>query len=244
MDIIKFFKNPKPYFKQGYKWIKNSFRQYFYKGENVYCEICEWRGKRFFNDKCPNCESLPRTRLVPYAIRHFNLKAESLKILHIAPNKNEYRYIKENFSHTLCYDRLDIKQRKHTNIKRNIIDTGVDRNFYDLVIIWHVLEHVKDDIKAISEMYRVLKTQGKLLVSVPIYPLNNATTHEDSNIEHGDYYKFYGHHDHCRGCGLDYYERFEAIGFSTQTLKVNTLNSIDIVRFGLRSDHVVWCFTK
>jgi predicted SAM-dependent methyltransferase len=244
MNVTKILKNPKPYVLLGIKRLKNSFLQYYYKGENVCCVICNWKGKRFLDDTCPKCSSVSRTRLIPFALRNFALVGDNLKLLHIAPNRNEYDYVKKNFKHLKGYDRLDIKQRKHTNIQRSMTKTGLDSNSYDLVIIWHVFEHIKEDIKAISEMYRVLKSQGSLLVSVPIYPLGNAITYEDSNIAHADYSKIHGHHDHCRSCGLDYYKRFEALGFKTQTLEVKTLNSKDIVRFGLRTDHVVWCFTK
>lgn len=244
MSFIKILKNPKPYVLAGTKKVKNNFRKYFYKGDIVICEICTWKGKRFFNRKCPNCNSVPRTRLVPYSIKYFNLVKDNLKILHIAPNMNEYYYVKENFNNLLCYDRLDKKQRKHTNIKGSITNTNIDSNTYDLVIVWHVFEHIKEDIKAILEINRVLKQKGNLLVCVPIYPEGNLLTFEDSSIQTKDYDNIHGHYDHCRSCGLDYYKRFEAIGFNTKTLFVNSLDQDKIDYFGLKTDHVVWCFTK
>lgn len=244
MNFIKIFKNPKPFLLKVTKMLENNFRKHFYKGNKVICEICNWRGKFFFAEKCPNCNSLPRTRLVPYSLKYFNLVNDNLKILHIAPNTNEFNYVKENFNNLLCYNRLDIKQRKHTNIKRSITNTCLDSNSYNLIIVWHVFEHVKEDVKAISEMYRVLKIKGSLLVSVPIYPIGNTITYEDSEIEKKDYAEFHGHYDHFRSCGLDYYKRFEAIGFKTKTLFVSSLDQNRIDYFGLRTDHVVWCFTK
>jgi len=44
-----------------------------------------------------------------------------------------------------------------------------EKNFFNLVVAWHVLEHVKNDKKAISEISRVLKKNGCFLLAVPIW---------------------------------------------------------------------------
>lgn len=44
-------------------------------------------------------------------------------------------------------------------------------NHFDGILSTQVLEHVIDDIQIISEMHRVLKSNGKIIVSVPFcYP--------------------------------------------------------------------------
>ncbi|MDU8885461.1 class I SAM-dependent methyltransferase [Yeosuana sp. MJ-SS3] len=182
--------------------------------------------------------------MIPFSLQYFGLIKKNLKILHIAPNVNEYNYVKSNFDTLLCYDRLDIKKRKHTNIKQDITQMNIADNTYNLVIAWHVFEHIKDDIKAISEIYRVLKPTGYLLVSVPIYPIGSILTYEDNRINYKDYYKIHGHHDHCRSCGLDYYKRFESVGFKTKVLDLKKVESIKMETFGLLKEHVVWCFNK
>jgi SAM-dependent methyltransferase len=232
------------YWQKASKKVLNYYRSFYYSGHQVFCAICGWRGQMFFNEKCPKCNAQARTRLVPYALDYFKLISANLQILHIAPNMNEYRFVKKTFKSIALYDRLDIKKRKQVNLIDDITKPKLLDKSYDLIIIWHVFEHIKDDIKAISELYRVLRPEGRLLVSVPIYPQNNMITIEDVSIKRLDYTDVHGHYDHCRSCGLDYYKRFEAIGFRTETLEVKALNSKDIVRFGLRTDHVVWCFTK
>lgn len=239
------FKNKiKSYYSRALVKSINIFRTFFYAGHAVRCLICKWEGKHFFNEKCPRCSSLPRTRLVPFSLEHFDLIKNNLKILHIAPNMNEYNYVKANFKKFLCYDRLDIKKRKQINIRQSVTKMDLANNTYDLVIAWHVFEHIKEDISAISEIYRVLKDKGSFLVCVPIYPMGNTISYEDSKIEQSDYTKIHGHYDHCRSCGLDYYKRFEAVGFKTKTLFVNSLDQSKQEYFGLRVYHVVWCFHK
>lgn len=244
MNLKNVIKNPKAYVLVAKKRTINFFRTNLFRGKKVICGICNWRGKLFFDEKCPNCNSLPRIRLVPYSLKYFDLIKNNLKILHIAPNINEYNYVKENFDELLCYDRLDKKERKHTNIKQSITNTDIDSNIYDLVIAWHVFEHIKEDLKAISEIYKVLKKDGKLLVSVPMFPKYNEITFEDTNIKYEDYIKLYGHYDHCRSCGYDYFKRFETVGFTTETLDVRAIEDSDINTYGLLKEHIAWCFTK
>ncbi len=44
----------------------------------------------------------------------------------------------------------------------------VNDNTYDIVICSHVLEHVKDDQKAMSELERIINDTGKVVFLVPI----------------------------------------------------------------------------
>ncbi len=213
MDFQKLLKNPRPYAIAVLEKTKRKFRVHLNKGKNVHCEICLWNGSQFFNGKCPKCNSLPRTRLIPFSLRHFGLINDNQKILHIAPNLNEYNYVKNTFQKIKQYDRLNIREVPHINVVQDITKTDIANDTYDLVIVWHVLEHIVEDRKAASEIYRILKPQGNLLMSVPIYPVGNLTTFEDPTIKYEDYEEVHGHDDHCRSCGMDYYQRFEACWF-------------------------------
>lgn len=242
MNFNNLIKNPKPYAIAASEKIKNKLRVYFSKGNKVLCEICNWNGNGFFNGKCPKCNSLPRTRLIPFSLQHFGLIKTNLSILHIAPNLNEYNYVKNSFQNIKQYDRLNIRAVPHINMEQDITKTDIANNTYDLVIVWHVLEHIVDDKKAASEIYRILKPNGNLLMSVPIYPKGNMVTYEDTTIPYEDYMKIHGHPDHCRSCGMDYYKRFEKVGFSTKLL--NEYEIGDLKKYGLSKDHVVWSFNK
>jgi len=244
MNFINLIKHPRPYLDKGLHILKNHFRSQFYKGNVVICDLCGWKGQRFFNGKCPRCNSLARTRLIPFTIRYFNLKGSNPKLLHVAPNLNEFNYVKNTITSLSNYDRLNIRAVKHINIVQDLTQTTLKSRSYELAIAWHVLEHIPQDTDAIAEVFRLLKPSGHFLVSVPIYPIRNTNTIEDVTLDHKDFERVHGHYDHCRSCGLDYYKRFEAVGFKTQTLEVKTLNPNDIIRFGLQEDHVVWCFTK
>lgn len=242
MDFIKLMQNPKPYVKVALEITKRKLRVHLSQGKEVHCEICLWNGIQFFNGRCPKCNSLPRTRLIPFSLRYFELIKENQKILHIAPNVNEYKYVKHTYKKIIKYDRLNICEVSHINMVQDITKTNIPNDTYDLVIVWHVFEHIVEDKKAASEVYRILKPKGNILLSVPIYPAGNLITYEDSAIKYEDYKEVHGHDDHCRSCGMDYYERFEDVGFSPQVL--NRYSADDLKKYGLSKNHVVWCLTK
>ena len=212
-------------------------------GHKVKCKMCGWNGKRFPNSRCPKCRSLARTRLIPFSINFFDVDLDNINLLHVAPNISEYNFIKVNFQN-ITYDRLDIVNRDKINLVRDLTNTKLQDFQYDLIIIWHVLEHIPNDIKAIEEMYRILKKKGQVLVSVPIHPKGNPITEEDKSVRREDFRKFYGHPDHCRSCGLDYYKRFEEVGFDTLTLDTSKISETDRKKFGLSNSHISWLFTK
>ena len=40
-------------------------------------------------------------------------------------------------------------------------------NYFDLIVSFHAIEHIKNDIGFIDEMYRVLKDNGRLIITTP-----------------------------------------------------------------------------
>ena len=108
----------KRYIEAVIKKIKNNYYKLFYRiSSNVICQLCGWKGIKFPKDKCPKCNSLARTRLIPFSIDYFNIPKQVTKILHIAPNEPEFNYINRRFAFKK-YDRLDIRKYS-SRFKRN-----------------------------------------------------------------------------------------------------------------------------
>ncbi len=53
---------------------------------------------------------------------------------------------------------------------------------FDLVVHCEVLEHIEDDKKVLSEIFRVLHPRGKLIISVPVPP---APFHDSEHVREG-----------------------------------------------------------
>jgi len=49
----------------------------------------------------------------------------------------------------------------------DLLSAGLKEHFFDVVTMWHVLEHVDDPKKYLAEIYRILKPDGLFVVAVP-----------------------------------------------------------------------------
>lgn len=104
------------------------------------------------------------------------------------------------------------------DVKCDIQDMPFEDNTFDVIFCNHVLEHVDDDHKAMSELYRVLKPGGFGIFQVPV-AYKNETTLEDPNItSEEDRVKHYWQKDHVRLYGLDYPSKLEAVGFKAERI--------------------------
>ena len=86
-------------------------------------------------------------------------------------------------------------------------------NTFDLILCYHILEHVIEDTKAMKELYRVLKPNGTVLIQTPfkedeIYE-DYTITSETNRLLH------FGQEDHVRIYSVDgLKKRLESEGFS------------------------------
>ena len=103
---------------------------------------------------------------------------------------------------------------------------------FDVIYCSHVLEHVLDDRKAMSEFCRVLKNDGWAILLVPI---GAERTFEDPLIvSPQDRLKAFGLEDHVRLYGRDYIDRLRAAGFKVEIATTEDLvQPHEMVKFGL-----------
>ena len=74
---------------------------------------------------------------------------------------------------------------------QDIQNLKLNDSSYDLVLINHVLEHVENDKIALSEIARILKTNGRAIITVPgdWKRINTKTFH---NLDFNGHYRDYG----------------------------------------------------
>ena len=154
----------------------------------------------YFKYGCPICGSSDRNRLYAlYLERKFSVMALSkltYNCLDIAPDKNLADWIKkfpfiQYRSVDLYMDGVDDKA-DITNL------TIYEENKFDFIICSHVLEHIVDEQKAITELFRVLKPNGFALIMVPILLTLQEDLENPEWTNKNDRWKYYGQDDHVR----------------------------------------------
>jgi SAM-dependent methyltransferase len=98
----------------------------------------------------------------------------------------------------------------------DITATGLPGGSKTLIWCSHVLEHIADDRKALSEMLRILAPGGLLVLQVPIG--GDATFEDPSVTSDAERQEKFLQEDHVRLYGRDLKQRIEAVGFACEML--------------------------
>jgi SAM-dependent methyltransferase len=221
----------------------------FYRGNNVTCPVCERSFKKFLpygrikpreNALCPNCLSLERHRLMWLYLKEktpfFDIR---LHVLHIAP---EACFIKRfEKIHGQNYITADIESPL-AKVKMDIHQIPFGQNTFDVVLCNHVLEHVTDDIKAMNEIYRVLKPGGFAILQVPFFnPVPEKTFEDETITDKREREKIFGQDDHVRKYGTDYRERIRQSGLTPrEDFYVDKLQEKVREKYGLVKGEVIY----
>lgn len=218
-----------------------------YKGTGFECNCCGARYSKFVPDYptaentnalkknaviagygenilCPACLSTARERLI-IALLNSQFKITGKKILHFSPEKNIYRAIKiKNEVIT-----ADIEPLFYKNIDSNIKSEDATRltysdNSFDVVIGNHIMEHIPNDVKAMAEIYRVLKPGGRAILQVPFSKILAATIEEPEINDPQRQSALFGQKDHVRIYQLqDYIKRLQSCGFTVALIEYKDL---------------------
>ncbi len=190
------------------------------------------------NCKCPYCGTIDRERWLYYVLEnHTDISVIEGKVLHFAPEGTAETYIRKNAR--IDYYSGDIVQGKAMHVI-DITDIPYRDNMFDYVISNHILEHITDEKKAISEIKRVLKKKGKWVFSFPICP--DIETYEDENVDSPEKrLRAYGQDDHVRLYGNDFVSRFERFGFKLNVYSPqDELDDEHIDKFGfIKEDTII-----
>jgi ubiquinone/menaquinone biosynthesis C-methylase UbiE len=123
-------------------------------------------------------------------------------------------------------------------VKMDIHQIPFGDNHFDVVLCNHVLEHVKDDIQAMSELRRVLKPGGWAILQVPFFSPVPDVTFEDASITNPrEREKIFGQDDHVRLFGKDYTKRIAQSGLVPEA---NDFAKTQPSRFGLQQAEVIY----
>jgi SAM-dependent methyltransferase len=240
--IIKFFLRniPRRYLQKVVYFATNCIK-IFYLGNRVECSVCGKHYRKFLpygyvnsreNALCPNCLALERHRLLwLYLKEKTNIFSSNLSFLHIAPELcfiSRFRNQKN-----IQYTTADLES-PWADVHLNVENMPLETESYDFIMANHILEHVDNLDKALSEIYRVLKKGGFAILLSPINPKRDITYEDKTITDPLEREKHFGQKDHVREFGTDYAKRITQEGVEViEERFIESLSRERILRFAL-----------
>jgi SAM-dependent methyltransferase len=195
--------------------ILRKYYAVFKRGNKHECIICNFKASDWVNLPnqnllCPNCGSLSRDRRLWQLLKERYIKP-NINVLDFSPSRTLFRKWKKekNINHIAS----DLSGDFIADVTYDITQIPEKENAFELIICYHILEHVIEDIKAMNELYRVLKSNGTVIIQTPykdgrIYEDYSITTESDRLIH-------FGQEDHVRVYSVDgLKKRLKSVGFS------------------------------
>lgn len=226
----------------GRHYSRQLYAGLFKRGHVVECPCCGWHGSDFLNYRgrpsslCPRCGSLERHRFLWLHLeRNTNLVKGRFRVLHFAPEPIIRKRLRElapdGYIDTDLY-------AADVSIRMDITDLLLKDNVIDCVICTHVLEHIRDDRRAIREVARVLSSSGFAVFQVPVADLPGGQSVEDDSIDNAeDRLRVFGQSDHVRKYGADIKDRLAECGMDVTVYSPYDLDDRIRLRHGLVSQN-------
>lgn len=172
-----------------------------------HCPICDYRGPFFdsyrrsagqrLHARCPRCESMERHRLQFLVVQRLAQRYDfaSMSILHVAPEKFFMELFRRQFK---AYVGANLQRNRGVDLQADLCALPFADGQFDAVYASHILEHIKNDLRAILEVRRVLRDGGVAVLPVPVV-CSRTVEYPEPNIYENE---------HVRAPGPDYYDRY------------------------------------
>lgn len=216
----------------------------------VACPCCGWEGHAFRaldighwvlpQIECPQCGAHDRHRMMqlvlerhPPEFLHATVDGGT-RLLHIAPEALIQRHIMNrpgvrNFATDLQPGAM--AYASGAKFACDLHEIAVHNDVFDGMFCVHVLEHIRDDRRALSEMRRVLRPGGVAVIMVPFAPIPRSV-----EFARPDPLLFYHVRDYAIG---DFSERLT--GFEVEEVPPGSvMTEVERVRFQIPVEQVVY----
>jgi SAM-dependent methyltransferase len=212
-----------------------------YKGNNFRCNICNKELRKFIpyqeDELCPNCGSLARTRRL-WAILQAEFLKEKTRALDFSPSRSLYRVLKK--ISCINYSGTDLSGDFLSDYRYDITHIAAQNEIYDVIICYHILEHIENDSVAMKELWRVTKNGGSCIIQTPF---KEGEIYEDKSIKSPkERLEHFGQSDHIRIYSVNgLKQRLMDVGF---TVEVREYNEKIGNRCGFNTNEIVLICTK
>jgi SAM-dependent methyltransferase len=210
-----------------------------YRGKRLECPVCGGRFRRMRHGRgrrdvqCPRCGSYERVRALWLFLREeTDLTEGSHRVLHFAPEPSiaaaiealpGVDYLSADITPGVAMEVIDITAIPHPE------------DSFDIVVCSHVLEHVPEDRRGMSEVFRMFRPGGCAYFMQPV-DFERAETYEDPAIvDPAERERAFGQFNHVRVYGRDIAERLRGAGFQVSERRyTEELDPADRARYALQ----------
>lgn len=210
------------------------------------CPVCERVIRREFRPgpggrphaKCPRCGSLERHRFFAVLLGVLAARTGPIDVLlDIAPTPHTTEQLRVLAPRH--HVRTDISSARGVDIRSSLTGLPFADESVDLLVAYHVLEHIPDDRAAMREIARVLSRDGIGLLQVPWKP--GQPTEEDPDASPEERKRRFGLADHVRQYGADFEDRLVESGLSVRRVSATDLLGAEMTAWMHVSEReVVW----
>lgn len=215
--------------------------------QRAYCAACGAMVSRQFRPgpdgrpeaTCPRCGSLERHRFLSLLLGALAPDLRDLDtVVEIAPSRQSAQLLDRLGAHHVVS--LDLgHDKRDVDALASLTALPLRDASVDLLVCYHVLEHVPDDCAAMREIARVLTPRGLALLEVPIK--TGVATEEDPSATPEDRVRRFGQADHVRWYGDDFDARLSEAGLASVRVTPPALvGDAAVAWFHLMSHEVVW----
>ena len=179
--------------------------------------------------QCPSCGSLERHRALWLYLRQMtDFLGRPLRVLAVAPDP-----FLERQAAALPWDYLSVDIDPGRAMRQmDLTGLALPADDRDLVIAYHVLEHIVDDAAAIAEVARVLRPTGRAILEVPL--AGEETDEELMAAPPAERALRYGQPDHVRIYGQsDFMRRLVHGGLDPEEVHVGAVFKDRVEECGL-----------
>lgn len=196
-------------------------------GDRVHCPVCGWSGVGFgashkprrMNRICPQCASSERDRALELWLGERPVRPGA-KVLEVAPLG-----LLAPTARRLGYDHVSLDlSSPRADVLGDLCALPFPDGSFDVVVCFHVLEHVPADLDAVGQIARVLRPGGQAVISVPWLP-DLPDTEQDPSASPAERQRRFGQSDHVRNYGRDTTDRFRSGGLAVEERPWRTLFS-------------------
>lgn len=196
---------------------------------------------------CRRCGASDRERLYAHWLQRSldsGQLSRSIKVIHFAPERPLWRYLTRERVFQQ-YETADLVRHDVDYRNIDLMQLPFSADSYDFFICSHVLEHVRDDLLSIRELWRITKPGGSGLLMAPICTGLTATIEDPDETSESERWRRFGQNDHVRLYAHDdYVRRLEAAGFQVFQHDVDHFGAEVFKALGLKPSSILYVVRK